>query len=189
MRIAVYGGSFNPPHKSHADVASWIVRSGAADRVWLVPVFEHAFEAIHEKKLAPFSMRMKWCSDLADSLGAGVEVSDVESKLPAPSYTVDTLQYLARKFSKDTFHLVIGADILEQTKSWKLWGEIMKDFAPIIVGREGYANPELLYPGSPIFPAVSSTEVRGRLRRGDPIDELVPDVIAKSLQEGHPWKD
>ena len=169
-------------------VASWIVRSGAADRVWLVPVFEHAFEGMHEKKLAAFTDRMKWCSQLADSLGSKVDVSDVESLLPAPSYTVDTLQYLAKHFPTFTFHLVIGADILEQTQSWKSWDVIVEDFPPIVVGREGYDNPDLLYPGAPIFPALSSTEVRQRLVRGQPVDDLVPDAIAESLQESHPWK-
>ena len=169
-------------------VASWIVRSGAADRVWLVPVFEHAFEGMHEKKLAPFAMRMKWCSELAKALGSAVDVSDVESRLPAPSYTVDTLQHMAQQFPEHAFHLVIGADILEQTQGWKSWDVIVADFEPIIVGREGYANPAVLHPGSPIFPAVSSTEVRRRLASGESVEDLVPDVIAASLGESHPWK-
>ena len=169
-------------------VASWIPRSGAADMVWLMPVFEHAFEGMHEKHLAPFSERMRWCSQLAASLGPTVQVSDVESLLPAPSYTVDTLQFLALRYPKHSFRLVIGADILQQTQSWKSWDVIAENFSPIVVGREGYENVDSLYPDAPVFPAVSSTEVRERLMQGKSVDDLVPDAIAASLRESHPWK-
>ena len=49
MRVAVYGGSFNPPHVAHAMVASWLLWTRLVDEVWLVPVFRHAFEGIQEK--------------------------------------------------------------------------------------------------------------------------------------------
>ena len=188
MRIAVYGGSFNPPHKSHAMVASWITSSGAADCVWLMPVFEHAFEGMHEKKLAPFAMRVRWCSAMADDLGPLVQVSDVESKLSAPSYTVDTLQHLSKTFPEHTFRLVIGADILDQTQGWKSWDVIVQQYHPIIVGREGYSHGDSLSVGSPVFPAVSSTEVRRRLANDEPVDDLVPPAVCASLMESNPWR-
>ena len=51
MRIAVYGGSFNPPHIAHTMVASWLLWTEMVDEVWLVPVYRHAFEQSHGKKL------------------------------------------------------------------------------------------------------------------------------------------
>ena len=168
-------------------VASWIVSSGSADRVWLVPVFEHAFEGIHEKSLAPFDMRLAWCRAMADDLGDIVEVSDIESRLPAPSYTVDTLQYFARTFDDHTFHLVIGADILEQTSGWKSWDTIVADFPPIVVGREGYSGQNKLSDGAPIFPAVSSTEIRQRLVKGESVDHLVSPAVSRALSNNNPW--
>ena len=187
MRIAVYGGSFNPPHKSHAMVASWIVSSGKADRVWLVPVYEHAFEGVHQKSLAPFEMRLSWCRSMADDLGDFIEVSDVESRLSAPSYTVDTLQYFAEAYPEHEFHLVIGADILSQTSGWKSWDVIVSAFTPIIVGRAGYDVRHALSDDVPTFPAVSSTEIRARLSEGTSVDDLVPPSVARDLARANPW--
>jgi len=165
-----------------------MVSSGAVDQVWLVPVFEHAFEGIHQKSLAPFSLRMAWCQAMAEELGASVAVSDVESRLPAPSYSVDTLDWLARAHPEHRFHLVVGADILGQTANWKSWDKIVDEYAPIIVGREGYAHEESLSPGAPTFPAVSSTEVRARLKNGESIDGLVTPAVALALSKDNPWR-
>ena len=124
---------------------------------------------------------------MAKELGPTVQVSDVESTLPAPSYTVDTLRHLAQTFPEHTFHLVIGADIMEQTQGWKSWDVIVREYCPIIVGREGYADRGSLHSNSPIFPAVSSTEVRRRLVNGESVDDLVPASVSAVLKEHNPW--
>lgn len=188
MRIAVYGGSFNPPHRAHALVASWLISSQTVDQVWLVPVYEHAFEGIHGKRLAPFEQRMAWCGAMAKELGEQVAVSDVESTLPAPSYTIDTLTHLAQSYPEHCFRLVVGADILDQTSGWKAWDRILREHAPIVVGREGYSQDAGLTDGVPVFPAVSSTEVRKRLSEGQSVDEWVTPAVAQLLSGSHPWR-
>lgn len=136
MRIAVYGGSFNPPHAAHAEVVRWLLDSERVDAVWLVPVFRHAFEGIHAKNLAPFEDRSRWCEALCRDVGAGVRVERVEADLPAPSYTIDTLDHLAGAHPEHVFQLVIGADILAQTGGWKDWDRILGTYTPIIeIGR------------------------------------------------------
>ena len=184
MRIALYGGSFNPPHRAHALVAEWVVQSGAADEVWLVPVYQHALDGQQTKLLAPFPDRLAWCGAMAASLSVPVRVCDVESQLPVPSYSIDTLDHLARSHPSHEFRLVVGADILDQTDQWKRWDEIEEKYAPLVVGREGYPAPG----GVPVFPAVSSTEVRRRLAAGSPVDDLVTPAVLAALQESHPWR-
>lgn len=175
MRIAVYGGSFNPPHVGHAMVASWVRWTGRADAVWLVPVYRHAFEDRHDKVLAPFEDRLRWCAAMAAELGPGVEASDVERRLPSPSFTVDTLAHLAQAHPEHRFRLVVGADVLPQVDAWRRWDEIEARFDPIIVGRQGYPAPGDR--PSVDFPAVSSSDVRRRLCAGDPVDHLVPQAV------------
>lgn len=187
MRIAVYGGSFNPPHRAHALVASWLISSDVVDQVWLVPVFHHAFEGVHGKSLAPYEQRLKWCGAMAAALGARVMVSDVESQLPAPSYSIDTLQYLSRSHPEHRFQLVVGADILTQTVGWKSWDKIVENHLPIVVGRTGYESLDGVADGVPTFPAVSSTDVRARLSRGEAVTDMVTPEVEQLLQEGHPW--
>ena len=183
MRIAVYGGSFNPPHLAHEMVAKWVLNSGSAEAVWLVPVYRHAFETTHSKVLAPFEQRLRWCQAMAEGIGEGVEASPVESTLPTPSFTIDTLSHLAAAYPQHDFRLVIGADILEQVDGWKDWDTIMADFSPIVVGRDGYPSPN----GVPVFPAVSSTEIRDRLARREDASELVCPDVWELLKLEHPW--
>lgn len=185
MRIAIYGGSFNPPHRAHAMVIDWLLESGTADQVWLVPVFRHAFEASHDKVLAPFEARMRWCGALAGPFGDRVRVSDAEQHLPVPSYTIDTLDHLARRHPACQFRLVVGADILAQVDGWKSWARIAEEYTPVVVGRSGYPSPE----GVPCFPEISSTVVRRQLAEGgDASTFLTPEVLALIDRE-KPWAE
>jgi len=181
MQIAVYGGSFNPPHVSHAMVASWLTWTGLVDQVWLVPVYRHAFEQTHDKKLIDFDTRMEWCRLMGAELGEQVVVSDIESTLPTPSYSIDTLKALQRKHPEHTFRLVVGADVVSQLPQWKQWSEIEKHFTPIIVGRVGYEG----HRAGMVFPNVSSTDIRKRLRNGDLPKEWLLKSIADWFQQ-HP---
>lgn len=178
MRIAVYGGSFNPPHVAHAMVASWARWTGAADAVWLVPVYRHAFANRHDKVLASFEERCRWCEAMASDLGSGVAVSRIEAELPTPSYTIDTLRALQRHHPQHRFRLIVGADVLPQTGDWKDWAAIEAEFAPLVVGRAGYPSPAA---NMVDFPDVSSTALRERLRSGARIDHLVTQSVAAQL--------
>ena len=177
--VAVYGGSFNPPHVGHAMVAQWVLWTGRADAVCLLPVYRHAFEGVHGKTLASYEARVRWCRALAEELGGGVDVSTVESELAPPSYTIHTLEHLSRTNPSMRFRLVIGADSIPELPAWHRWPDIAAQYDPIIVGRQGHAPPS----GRPTvdFPDVSSTEVRTRLREGRPIDHLVTRAVALSL--------
>ncbi len=178
MRIAVYGGSFNPPHVVHGLVARWLLWTGRADRVWLVPVFVHAFEGRQDKRLAPFDERLAWTRALAADVGPDVEVCAIERELPPPSYTIDTLRALRDRHPEHVFRLVVGADVLDQRHHWRDWEGIAREFDPIVVGRQGWPLPS---ESAIAFPAVSSTEVRRRLAAGEPVDHLLTRGVARLL--------
>ena len=173
MRVAVYGGSFNPPHVGHAMVSAWLRWTGLADEVWWLPVLGHPFA----KDLVPFDERVALCEAVARELPAA-RVSTIEQQLPTPSYTVDTLDALALRFPAHTFRLVVGADVLSEVDRWKDWAGITRRYAPIVVGRQGYAPPAETVD----FPGVSATEIRLRCARGLPIEHLVPAAIAPRVR-------
>jgi len=177
MRIAIYGGSFNPPHVGHAMVAAWLHWTHRADEVWLVPTRSHPFD----KPMAPFPFRVRLCEALAGAVGEWVMVSTIGGELDEPSYTVDTLRALARRHPGYQFRLVLGSDNLDQLHAWKDWDGIEAEFAPIVVGRQGYPTP----PGAVDFPGVSSTDVRRRLRAGEPVDHLVPAAVLALLGDAY----
>lgn len=181
MQIAVYGGSFNPPHMGHAMVAAWLVWSGRVDQVWLLPTFVHAFA----KDLAPFDHRLALCAALAERLGPEVMVCPIEGELPAPSYTIDTLRALADRHPEHSFRLVLGTDNRASLSKWKAWDAIERDFRPLFVGRAGYDEDPSAR--ALTFPRVSSTEIRDRLAAGRPIDHLVPAGVRRAMRGWPGW--
>ena len=172
MRVAIYGGSFNPPHVGHAMVASWLRWNGCVDAVWLLPSFSHPFA----KDLAPFETRVAMCEAVAGEIGA--EVCTIEATLGFPSFTIDVLRALERSHPHYDFRWVAGADVIEDLPRWKAWNEIARDFAPILVGRQGYPCPE----GAIAFPPVSSTDIRALLAKGTSADHLVLDAVRPFLE-------
>ena len=181
MKIAVYGGSFNPPHIAHAMVASWLVWSGKVDQVLIVPVYQHAFEKIHGKRLISYETRVLWCRLMAETLGPSYKVSEVESRLPTPSYSIDTLRALQSEHPQHQFRLVVGADVVSQLPQWKEWAEIERLFTPIIVGRVGYDGHR-----SPmVFPDVSSTAIREAVRNRHIPTQWLLRSVADHIQN-HP---
>lgn len=174
MRVAVFGGSFNPPHVGHAMIAGWLHWADRCDEVWLLPTFVHAFG----KPLAPFARRVAACERLGALVGPHVRVSTIEAELPPPSFTIVTLQRLAALHPEHQFRLVVGADILQQAASWREWARIEADFPPIVVGRG--AQP---VEGAPSFPDVSSTEIRARIAADQPVDHLVPAGVLEAWLE------
>ncbi len=173
MRIAVYGGSFDPPHLGHAMVAAWVLWTDRADAVWLLPCASHPFE----KAMTAFEARLGLCERLAEVVGGAVSTCDVERSLPAPNYTWDTLCHLRATYEQHSFALLAGADTLEQVHLWHRWKDIAEQFDPIIVGREGYPSRE----DAPTFPGFSSTQVRALLAEGGRVDHLVPARILDQI--------
>ena len=174
MDVAVYGGSFNPPHVGHGMVAAWLLWTRRVDSVLLVPAFAHAFD----KVLRPFEERVALCEALASELGPSVSVSRIEGELPSPSYTIETLEHLSEQLPENRLRLVVGADVLEQTHLWRDWDRILERFMPIVVGRGGYPPVD----GTPTFPEVSSSDIRRRLAGGQPIEHLVPGRVLDLLE-------
>src|SRR5512146_215517 len=77
MRVALFGGSFNPPHVGHQLLALYVLETEPVDELWLVPCWRHPFE----KELAPFEHRLRMTEAAAAALGPRARVSDVEARL------------------------------------------------------------------------------------------------------------
>ncbi|MBN2192457.1 MAG: nicotinate-nicotinamide nucleotide adenylyltransferase [Polyangiaceae bacterium] len=156
MRVALYGGSFDPPHVAHVLAVVYLRIVGRFDRVVVVPVYFHAFD----KALAPFDERVRMCELAFDSLRE-VEVSRVEERLHPPSYTLHTIEQLILENPTWRFELVVGSDVLGETHKWHCF-ERIQELAPLFVlGRQGHPHP--IAPPA-VLPEVSSSHVRSLLR-------------------------
>jgi nicotinate-nucleotide adenylyltransferase len=174
-RVAVYGGSFDPPHLGHVLSVAWALSAAEVDAVCIIPTWKHAFNKEH---CASFEERMSMC-ELAFAVFRDVEVSDVERRLGGVSRTVHTLDALASEHPDTVFRLLIGADVLPTTDRWHQWDEVVKVAPPLVIGRQGSPVPE----GCPIsIPNINSTEVRSALADASDIKGLVPTAVIEHIR-------
>jgi nicotinate-nucleotide adenylyltransferase len=178
MRVAIFGGSFNPPHLAHQMAALYVLETAAVDELWIVPAFQHPFG----KTLAPFADRLAMCERAAAALGPRVRVVAIERELGAESYTLRTVRRLQQDFPAHTFSLVIGADLVPEVPSWHSGAELQQTVPFLIVGRAGFTAEG---PGNRVaLPRISSTEVRAALVAGRAVEGLVPRSVLDYIH-GH----
>jgi nicotinate-nucleotide adenylyltransferase len=176
-RVAIYGGSFNPPHVAHQLVALYVLETAGVDELWIVPAFNHALG----KPLAPFAERLAMCERAAAALGPRVRVSDVERELGGQSRTLHMLKRLRERHAAHEFSLVIGADLVDEVPTWLGGDELRRTVPFIVVGRGSrHVGPD---EDRVAMPELSSTTVRQRLAAGQPVEGLVPRSVLDYIYE------
>ncbi len=173
--IAIFGGSFNPPHVAHQMICLYILEACSVDEMWVIPTYRHPFA----KSLIDFEHRFAMCELAMAPFANRVRVSRIEEELAQPaSRTLHTLNALSQRYPDDAFRLVVGADILAERDKWYRWDEIERMAPPLVVGRRGYPSESGLE-----LPDVSSTEVRARLASGRDASALVPATVMAYITE------
>jgi nicotinate-nucleotide adenylyltransferase len=176
VKVAVFGGSFNPPHVAHVLACALVLAIEDVERVLVVPTFRHPFA----KALAPYEERLAMCALAFQGMPA-VEVSSVEQELGGESRTLRTLEHLAAAHPGWRLHLVIGADILKEAPRWFGFDAIAKLAPLIVLGRAGVDSPGA---GPVLLPEVSSTRVRQGIAAGawDEAGRLVPRPVLAHIR-------
>ena len=171
-------------------IVSWLLWSGIVDRVIILPVYAHAFDGIHDKKLASFEHRIHWCKltfencfPINTTKDPLVEISDLEKHLSIPSFTIDSLQNLQQQYPQDQLRLVIGSDSIPHLPKWKKWSDIEKHFDPIVVGRVGYPCQSEVF-----FPDISSTDIRNKLSQGMIPNQWIHQTLVRELSLNNPYQ-
>ena len=168
-RVAIYGGSFDPPHIGHTAVIEEAFRTLPIDRLILVPTAQSPFKSGHT---APARTRLAWLEKIAAD-DPRLEVSDCEIAREGPSYTIDTVHRFAPFF--DTIYLIVGADNLEGLSRWHRFEELDRMVRWVVADREGRPIPEGFLRLRIDVP-VSSSELRERM---DP--SRIPAPIRKEV--------
>lgn len=175
--VAVFGGSFNPPHLSHLLAVTVVLARFPVDRALVVPTYQHPFA----KSLASYDDRVRMC-ELAMGWLPNVEVSRVEEELGGESKTLRTLEHLHAKHPAWSLRFVMGADLVVESAKWHRFDRIKELAPPIVLGRVGVD-----YEGAPraILPEVSSSELRTMIaeRRWDDVGALVPRKVVDHIRE------
>ena len=196
MRVALFGGTFDPIHRGHLALASAAASAFALDRVLFAPVGRQPLKAA---PTAAFADRLEM-TRLAVAFAADPRfaVSSVDAPRPngAPNYTVDTLGLLAREAPAATLFVLAGADSFLTLRGWSSPDRLLELAEWIVVSRPEFplSEPQLaslaltaaqrsrIHLLTTVHEDVSATELRQRLHAGDPCPGLLPPAVADFIQ-------
>jgi nicotinate-nucleotide adenylyltransferase len=184
MKIGLFGGSFDPVHLGHLLVAHAAREELGLDRLFFIPAAQSPFKP--ERQLCPGPERARllrlalagldWCEiDLQELQRGGV------------SYTIDTVRDFGRRFGGATLFYLIGGDHIGQLPKWREASALAQLAEFVVIPRPGQEEASFPAPfrghrlaGFPI--GISSSQIRARLRAGQPIDQLVPTTVAEAIR-------
>jgi nicotinate-nucleotide adenylyltransferase len=192
-KIGLYFGSFNPIHIGHMAIAGYITEFTHLDQVWFI-VSPH--NPLKKKETLLDDHQRLYMVQLAIGDNDRLKASDIEFKLPVPSYTIDTLAYLEEKFPLHEFSLVMGEDNLYTLHKWKNAEELVRKY-PVYV----YPRPESLRPSSAFLEQllssakihhvkaplmfISGTFIRSGIRKGKNMSYYLAPQVWKYIEEMH----
>lgn len=191
MKIAMFGGSFDPIHNGHVALAHAFTEKLGLDKVLIVPAFIPPHKQQHSTVTPEQKLTMCRLAFAGEEL---FEVSDIEIRRQGASFTYMTLQELSALYPEDALFLITGADMFMTIQDWRN-PEIIFRLATVcgvprnqddIADLEKQAaflqtlgaKTEILDAG---IMTVSSTEIRNRVKNGESIRDLVPDAVEQYI--------
>ncbi|MDB5281336.1 MAG: nicotinate-nucleotide adenylyltransferase [Bacteroidota bacterium] len=189
MKIGLFFGSFNPVHNGHLIIANYICETTDLDKVWMVVSPQNPLK-LKETLLRDYDRQH--LINLAIEENKNLKASNIEFKLPKPSYTIDTLTYLAEKYPQHQFVLIMGSDNLVTLHKWKNY-ELLLKYEILVYKRRGFEeNP---YPKNKNiqfleFPYldISATFIRDNIKNGVSMQYFLPEPVWKYIDDMNWYK-
>ncbi|HLG15944.1 MAG TPA: nicotinate-nucleotide adenylyltransferase [Blastocatellia bacterium] len=210
-RVAAYGGTFDPVHNGHIEVARAVAVNFDVEQLLLIPAYRppHKDPGAISDSYHRYAMAV-----LATLEEERLSVSTVEMDSPELPYSVQTVRRLREMYDSDVrLFFVVGADAFEEIGTWREPANLLASTNIIVASRPGYDVPvshlpaqfrsaivdlrgsersvtaaldenrqrSAVYLSDYVRSDVSSTDIRVRVRRGDSIDELVPRQVARYI--------
>ncbi len=197
MRVGLFGGSFDPPHRAHLAVSCAARDRFELDRVLLAPAGVQPLKP--EGAQASFPDRLRMVELLCEG-ARGLEASAVDAPRAngAPNYTIDSVRELRGELADGSpLFVIVGADAFLQIRRWKDPEDLLREARWIVVSRPGFdlrsldslglssdqrAQIEVL---GDVADPVSATEVRARLREHESASQLVPSRVLEYIEANH----
>lgn len=189
MRIAIYGGSFNPMHIGHEKIVDYVLNNLNMDKIIIIPV---GIPSHRENNLEQSDTRLKICKEIFKE-NKKIEVSDIEIKGEGKSYTYDTLLKLMDLYGENNeFFEIIGEDSLKSLKTWKNYEELLKickfivfrrkDDKNIQIDEEFLNNKNIIILENEYYD-ISSTEIRNMVKNNEDISAFVNKKVKKLIEK------
>ena len=188
IRIAILGGSFDPPTYGHLSMAKFALYRMGFDEVWLMPAYRHTFD----KQMSDFDHRLKMCYLLSED--DRIVPSDFQKTHDCDSSTLSLFKLLRKKFKKHDFYMIIGSDNANVIHKWINYEELIKKVPFVVMERKGQElnadvtwclkNPHI-YVKNLKAEEISSTIVRNAIKTGEPITKFTNSHIIKYIKKNN----
>lgn len=199
MRVALFGGTFDPPHRGHLSIALAAADAFHLDSVLFAPTGRQPLK--HSGEAAPFPDRLAMTS-LVCAQDKRFEASTLDAPRPdnLPNYTVDALAELQRKLPDAVLFNLVGADSFLDLPRWREPDRLLELAEWIVASRPGFSLDNLsslhltphqrsrIHLLQTVHEAISATDLRQRLRTGDPCTDLLPAAVAEYIQSHHLYR-
>lgn len=183
-KIGLFGGSFDPVHHGHLLVALAACEELGLDRLYFIPAAQSPFKP--QSQPAPANERVRLLR-LALAGQTHYEIDEQELKRGGVSYTIDTVKDYVRRFPGEELYYLIGADHIALLPKWRSAEELAKLVHFVVIPRPGEAVATLPAPFrqhtlTGFALAVSSSQIRARIKAGWTIEPLVPAAVAECIR-------
>jgi nicotinate-nucleotide adenylyltransferase len=183
MKTAIFGGTFDPVHSAHLEIARAAADHFQLDRVLFIP----AGAPPHKRTGTPYRDRYAMV-ELACQADPRFISSRLEARTKVKSYTIDTLERIReerRALALEPLYLIIGADAFSEVESWYRWKDVIAAVEFIVVARPGHKiigpAKAVIHPLESLALEVSSSEIRKQLTRGE-MPKEVPKKVAEYIR-------
>lgn len=184
LHVGLFFGSFNPIHHGHLILSNFFLNQGAVDQVWFVvspqnplkssSTLLNEYQRLHLVRIA-----------IGDE--PKFKVSDIEFRLPKPSYTIDTLTYLKEKYPENDYSVIIGSDSYQNLPKWKNYEQLLLNYRLLVYLRPGYPIekyknfPDPIVLKAPLL-EISSSYIRNCIQKKQSIKYLLPDAVIEEIE-------
>lgn len=194
MNIAVFGGSFNPPHRAHLNIANEFASLLSLDKMLIIPTFIAPHKEI--KYFVSAEDRLNMCRLMFKD--KKFTVSDIEIKREGKSYTIDTLSVLSKEYPDAKIYLIIGSDMLLSFHLWYRYRDIISKCTLCVMTREddiseedmyryagdtlGLNRDEIVISPAPAY-EMSSTLIREKIQNGEAVSNYLTKEVGDYIRE------
>lgn len=191
--VLLFGGTFNPPHRGHIEIAKQVSKKLGIEKIVLLPLGNPPHKIGSEVLDARHRVNML---RLAIGSEKNFKISLIEVNRKGYTYTIDTLKEIQKKYG-DTkrIYYLIGSDILEELTTWKDFREVFLMCRFVVVARNGHARELLAKEIERLALAykfdativdvdcinISSTDIRERIKKGYSLDEMIPMEVLQYI--------
>ncbi len=186
-KTGLYFGSFNPVHIGHLAIANYILEFTDLDEIWFVVSPQNPLK--DKTSLLPDFQRLQMVN-LAIGDFQKFKSSDIEFRLPQPSYTIHTLTYLSEKYPSRKFCLIMGADNLDNFAKWKNYKEIIGNYQlyvyprPDSDGGSFREHANVNWVDAPLM-EISSSFIRNAIKEKKDVRYFLPEKVYEYITEMH----